>query len=213
MTRFGQSFGLVSLAVLVFSLVIPGTALAHDKRLVSGKYSFEVGFLNEPALVGQVNGIDLTVTIPSANDKPVEGLENSLTAMVIVGGNWRTMVVPLEPREGEPGAYSGYFIPTIEGSYQFQFSGKVENTIIEEVFESGPDRFSDVQSPQLLQFPDKLPDPSVVASEVRAARYDSSIARLFGLAGLGMGMAGLVVGGVSIMSRWRPPGSHESEER
>jgi hypothetical protein len=45
-----------------------------------------VGFLNEPAFAGQLNGIDLRASIPSENDKPVEGLEQTVKAEVIVGG-------------------------------------------------------------------------------------------------------------------------------
>lgn len=212
MKRLGHLCLPISLVALVVSLLLPGIAFAHEQRLVAGKYSFDVGFLDEPPLVGQVNAIDLTVTIPSEKDRPVKGLENTLTAMVIVGGNARTSVIPLEPREGEPGAYNGYFIPTIEGTYQFQFTGKVENTNVAEVFESGPGRFSDVLSPQAFQFPDKLPDPGATANEIRNARDASASARLFGLAALGVGIVGLVVGGVALVTRRRSSETSRDEE-
>jgi hypothetical protein len=162
-----------------------------------------VGFLNEPAIADQMNGIDLRVT-SVADNKPVEGLEKTLKAEVIVGGGAHTMPLQLQARFGQPGAYAGYFMPTREGSYIFHFTGTVESTPIDERFESGPGRFDDVQAVEPLQFPDKLPDPSASASEAKAARDEAASARAFGIAGLVVGLAGLIVGGLSLATHRRP---------
>jgi hypothetical protein len=99
------------IAVIILALATPGTALAHEGRDVGGKYRFVVGFLNEPAVTGQVNGIDLRVSVPTENDRPVEGLEATLRATIIVGGEANVRPVELQPRFGQPGAYQAAFIP------------------------------------------------------------------------------------------------------
>jgi len=191
----------VTLALLLLPLASPGIAFAHERRPVAGKYQFVVGFLNEPAIAGQMNGIDLRVSIPGDNDKPVEGLDKTIKAEVIVGGGARSMPLPLQARFGQPGAYAGYFMPTREGSYIFHFTGTIEGSPIDERFESGPGRFNDVQAVQPLQFPDKLPDAQAAASEVNSAREDAATARTLAVAAIVVGVAGLVVGALSLARR------------
>ena len=201
--------GAVAAFLLLIEALFPATALAHEQRLVAGKYQFEVGFLNEPSIAGQMNGIDLTVTT-AADSKPVEGLDQTLKAEVIVGGGAHTMPVDLVAREGQPGAYDGYFIPTREGSYTFHFTGTVGGTSIDERFESGPGRFDDVQTAESLQFPDKLPDTLAAVNQANAARDEAASARTFGIAGLVVGVVGLIVGGVALVTRRRPEGASAS---
>lgn len=187
-----------SLVFMLLALVLPGAASAHEGRTVLGKYQFQVGFLDEPPVTGQMNALDLRVTVPSESNRPVEGLEKTLRATVIVGGNARTMDLPLEPSDAQPGAYVAQFIPTRAGSYIFELSGTVEGAAIDERFESGPGRFNDVQSAQSLQFPDRSPDAASLAQELSTARQDASIARLLGIAGVLVGIAGLVVGSIAL---------------
>src|SRR5581483_11874363 len=74
---------LVVAGALLFTLM-PAAALAHERRAI-GDYSFLVGFNVEPAIQGQVNGAQLTVTVPDDNNRPVLGLQNTLTATVYYG--------------------------------------------------------------------------------------------------------------------------------
>jgi hypothetical protein len=202
-----RSYVALAAAILVAALTLlplaPGQALAHERRLVAGKYQFVVGFLNEPAVANQMNGVDLRVTIPAENNKPVEGLERTLKVTVIVGGGAQALPLDLERRSGRPGAYAAHFMPTRAGTYIFHFSGTIEGTPIDERFESGPGRFSDVESLQALQFPDKLPDPAALAAEARAAREEAATARLLGLGGALAGVVGLAVGLVALLTRPR----------
>jgi hypothetical protein len=163
-----------------------------------------VGFLNEPAYSHEVNGLDLRVTVPSENNRPVEGLADTLKASVIVGGGARTMPLELRARFGQPGAYAGYFMPTREGSYIFRVAGTIEGTPVDERFESGPGRFNDVQSVQPLQFPDSVPDTAALAREVQAARDEAAMARLLAMAGLAVGLIGIAIAGRSRFGARRP---------
>ncbi|MBI2953811.1 MAG: hypothetical protein HYY30_05820 [Chloroflexi bacterium] len=204
---------LVRLGVVVVLLAVffPTAVLAHEQRLVGGKYKFVVGFLSEPAIVGELNGVELHVTVPGDSDKPVEGLQDTLEATLIVGGGARSMPIKLQARFGQPGAYAGYFIPTREGSYIFQFKGEIDGVRVDERFESGPGRFNDVVGVEPLQFPDKEPDVSAMADVAKAAQAEAGLARTIGIAGVFLGLAGLVVGGVSLATIRRRDRANRSQ--
>jgi hypothetical protein len=187
-------------ALLAASLLLPGIASAHEQRDV-GQYHLVVGFLSEPSIVDQMNGVDLTVT--TADKKPVEGADKTLKAEVIVGGNAKSMPLPLQARFGQPGKYAGYFMPTAAGSYIFHFTGTVNGEAVDQRFESGPGRFDDVQPVTALQFPQKLADPSALQSQLADAQSTANQGRAFGLAGLVVGLIGIVVGGIGLASRRR----------
>ena len=139
--RWSRLAALVGIAA-VFAAFLPCAALAHETRTVAGKYKFVVGFLNEPALVDQPNGIDLTVTDLNSG-QPVLGVEKSLKAQIIFGGESEN--VSLSPRFNLPGKYTAYVIPTKTGTWKFHFTGKIDNDNIDELFTSGPGRFNDVE--------------------------------------------------------------------
>ena len=77
-----------------------------------------VGFINEPVFVGDRSGLEFFV---SQNGQPVEGLESTVKAEVIQGGNRRDL--PVSRRFGEAGAYQSYFFPTVAGAYTFHLTG------------------------------------------------------------------------------------------
>jgi hypothetical protein len=187
-------FGVLALAVLA-----PGTASAHERRAV-GDYTFVVGFLKEPAFEGETNGIDLRVT---RGDQPIEGLEQSLKAEVIVGA--QTMPVSLRPRFRQPGAYDGHFVPTRAGSYTFRFTGTIDGLAVDERFESGPGRFNDVQALTPLQFPDKVPSTAELLRAVQAAEGRAATATTLAVAGLVVGVLGVGLAGWALASRRRAP--------
>ena len=198
-----RTLGVVALLLALAAALLPASGLAHESRPVGGKYQLEVGFLTEPPVAGQINGIDLRVS--TSDGDPVEGLEKTLKAEVIVGGGARTAAFPLEAQFEQPGSYAAHFIPTRDGSYIFRFTGSIEGTPIDERFESGPGRFDDVEGAQQLQFPDKLPDPAAAAAEIEAARQEAATARLLGILGLVVGTLGLAVGGIALASLRRGP--------
>src|SRR5438093_4675484 len=156
------------LAPIAGGLTSSNNALAHEHRAV-GNYGFVVGFLNEPAIAFQPNGLSLEVKffpngVPAEGDEaaeavgqPVEGLEQTLKAEVIVGGGAKKMDLALEPSFGQPGSYEAHFIPTLAGDYSFHISGKLDAQNVDETFDSGPETFDPVDSPDDLEFPDQVP--------------------------------------------------------
>jgi hypothetical protein len=181
-------------------LAAPTPVLAHERRAV-GEYTFIVGFLKEPAFEGETNGIDLRV-VRTADEQPVEGLEQTLKAEVIVGPN--TMPVPLRPRFRQPGAYNGEFVPTRPGSYTFRFTGSIDGQPINETFESGPGRFDDVRAVAPLQFPDKVPSGAELQRALAAAESRANTAFAVAVAGLAAGVAGLLAALWALASRRQP---------
>ncbi|MDP6666238.1 MAG: hypothetical protein QF357_02440 [Dehalococcoidia bacterium] len=71
------------LLTLLFALLGTSTVLAHEGRDV-GDYNFVVGFINEPAVEGMLNGVSLRVTsLKEADDHEHEASDNMETATEI----------------------------------------------------------------------------------------------------------------------------------
>jgi hypothetical protein len=201
-----------ALTALALALtVLPVVASAHETRTVAGKYKFVVGFLNEPALSDQPNGIDLTVTDVNTGD-PVQGLEKSLKAQIIYGGESEN--VTLSPRFNLPGKYTASVIPTKAGTWKFHFTGKINSDSIDETFTSGPGRFNDVEAASTFQFPAKTPGMVELNAQVNSAQSTATSAQstaragfAAGIVGVLAGAAGLVVAGVALSRSRRPGGA------
>ncbi len=186
---------LMSVALaLGLTLLVTQSASAHERRTV-GKYQFVVGFLNEPAYTNLPNGIDLRVTNTETN-KPVEGLEKTLKAEVISGS--KTMPVELQTRFNQPGAYAGYFVPTKAAAYIFHFTGDIEGLKIDEKFETGPGRFEEPEDTIKLQFPEKLPAPLDMATQLKAAQDAASSAQTVAYVGVALGVLGVILGALGL---------------
>lgn len=174
-------------AALIFLLTLilttTHTALAHETRTV-GPYTFVVGFRNEPAFEGQVNGVDLRVREGEGSDAPpVEGVEETLQVEVTHVPSGATETMELRALFGEPGRYTNDWIPTAPGDYRFRFMGVIGDLDVDESFESGPDTFGSVETADALYFPENVPAARELEGAVRGAQ--SSADEALGLA-LGM---------------------------
>jgi len=173
MTRIGAIATAIAVVVASFG-ILSTRAAAHETRMV-GPYTFVVGWVGEPAVVGQSNGLDLTVT-DTADGKAVEGLEKTLTAQVITGGGAKTRTLELAPDGDQPGHYTSGFVPTRVGDYTFHLSGMAGTTKIDEKFESGPNRFDAVTDIVGLEFPDQVPSTGDLAQQLADANTKLTIA-------------------------------------
>jgi hypothetical protein len=167
----------VALAMLA---ILAAPAAAHERRTV-GAYTFVVGWLNEPAHVGQLNALDLRVT-ETATGKGVEGLEKTLSAEIRTGGRADGHALTLEARFGQPGAYKGEVVPTRTGDYRFHITGTIGSQRVDETFESGPGRFEGVEEITSLEYP--VPADAAVAARLDELGTRVSIA--IGLAALAL---------------------------
>ena len=173
---------LAALAVVVSSLAFFTTAAsAHERRTV-GPYQLVVGFLTEPAYAGQPNGLDLRVT-DTRTTQPVEGLDKTLKADVTFGG-LAPLPLTITARFGQAGAYNGQFVPTKPGTYIYHLTGKIGPLDIDEKFESGPNRFGDVEGLSALQYPDKVPGGSDLGRTLADLRAEADQLRILVIAGV-----------------------------
>ncbi|HEX5414073.1 MAG TPA: hypothetical protein VFZ25_00305 [Chloroflexota bacterium] len=204
MSHLTRLLAAVGLVVATLAILVPTAALAHEKRVV-GKYTFVVGFLNEPSIQNQPNGLDLTIT--DAQGNPVEGAEKTLKVAVSYSGG-PAKDLPLRARFGLKGKYTADLIPTKAGSYSFAFSGSLNGDPVSATFQSGPNTFDDVESPADLQFPVAVPAPADLAQQTQDANANAQAAlqraTLFGLAGIAVGLVGIIVGGVALVTRSHP---------
>jgi hypothetical protein len=165
------------IAVLAVLILSATPALAHEERDV-GRYSFAVGFGQEPAYAGIPNSAQLLLF--DASGKPVTELRDEVD--VEVGFGDQTATYPLEPffevgEFGTPGDYRAWFIPTRAGRYSFHFSGSINGQKVDETFTSGPKTFDDVQDPTSVEFPVQDPTVGELADRVgrEVPRLDASI--------------------------------------
>jgi hypothetical protein len=190
----------LAIALIAAALLTLGGTLAasaHEHREV-GEYEFTVGFLNEPAIVEEPNGLDLRIQEGHGDEgTPVEGLAESLQAEVTFGSS--TMALEIEPRFGQPGAYRANFIPTAEGDYTFHVFGTVNGMEVDETFTSSPDTFSSVGARDVMGFPNQVDAVGDVAADVESAQDNADSARLIGIIGIVVGALGLLAGGAALM--------------
>ena len=192
----------ILLATLLF-IALPLAASAHERRDVGGgKYQVVVGWIVEPAILGEPNGIDFRVTTKDGN-KPVEGLDKSVKVVVQHGGG-PAREMPLRARFGQPGAYTADLIPTRAGAYVFTFTGDVEGTAVNEKFESGPGRFNDVEDAAKLQVPEAVPYAGELQRQLRDAEARAAQATTLAYAGAGLGLLGTVLALAALLRRPRP---------
>jgi hypothetical protein len=139
--RFSITACLLALVALVTSYSI---VFAHESVTV-GDYTIEIGWVNEPPLVGQQNAIVVNVSTTS-DEKPVEDV-SSLTVAVSYGGQNKTLT--LQPLgEDTPGQFVAPILPTVPGQYTVNLGGKLGDTDVKVEVEP-----EEVQAADVLQFP------------------------------------------------------------
>ena len=222
MNRVVAVIGILASAFVVAGGLFSGTdsALAHEHRTVLTNYEFVVGWLNEPAIAYEPNGLDFRVTlfpdgVPEEGEHaegeepegtPVEGLEETLQAEIIAGGGAETRELTLEPAFGQPGAYESPLIPTVTGDYTFRIFGEIDGQAVDEEFSSGPETFSVIGDPSQIQFPEQLEAPTTAGGTTGGGNSSESsssddTARLLGIIGIIVGVVGLGAGGLAVASR------------
>lgn len=139
------------LALILASLLVlsaAGPAFAAESRDLDDGITITVGFITEPPIQQDTNGLRIAVT---QGDKPLNGLEDTLKATVKLGDETRDL--PLTPAPGEDGVYESVFIPATPGSYEFTISGKIADQELDETFKPGENGVPVVASRLDYEFP------------------------------------------------------------
>ncbi len=138
-----------AIALMIAMLLLPVVSVsAHEERVVATNYSFVVGFINEPAIQNDTNGLSLAITRGGA---PILAASDTLKAQVIFADQTRD--ITLTPAYEKPGVYESVFIPTQPGDYTFRIYGQLEGVAIDESFTSSPEGFDSVRVRSDLEFP------------------------------------------------------------
>jgi hypothetical protein len=175
--RFFVTACLIALVAILTSYSI---VLAHESVTV-GDYTVEIGWVNEPPLVGQQNAIVVNVSTTS-DEQPVEDV-SGLTVAVSYGGQSKTLT--LQPLgEDTPGQFVAPILPTVPGQYTVNLGGKLGDTDVK----------VDVQ-PEEVQAADVLQFPSATSGEQSAnlgmTNWLVYISLLIGLIALVLGVMAL----------------------
>jgi hypothetical protein len=203
----------VFILLLVLGLV-PLTASAHEE-VTAGSYVLEVGWIKEPVLVGQPNGLDLFISQANpaatgdsdqAGDQAdpaehshaegtgeavpaagVTGAADSLKFTVEYGGVEHTYA--LQPVLAEPGHYTADLIPTRAGQYTFHFFGNINGEAVDLKVE--PEEVMEASS---LAFPEPVPSAADLAGQLAAAQRQARTAQMIAIVGLVLGLVGAGLG-------------------
>ncbi len=184
---------------MIASLVFQPTAAAHEGIFV-GPYQVEIGWVNEPPLLGEANGIYIGITVEETGE-PVEGV-NSLLVYVSTGGEERGLDMhPLG--EGLPGQYAADIIPTVRGTYTVRLAGSIKG--------EQADVQVDVEEVELAedyQFPVSLGSAAELADQINDLRVQNeeltqelTSTRILAIAGLVAGIVGVALGAMALRRR------------
>lgn len=163
--------------ILMLTVLVYSPASAHEGREV-GDYTIEIGWREEPAYTGLMNGPEITITrhggeeehdeaeaTPEAEGEHTDeggddhaeentgviGLDDTLQIEVTFGPASR--VLNLRPVSDEPGHYTANLIPMRPGDYTFRVFGTIEGVEIDETFSASDGQFSTVEPIEDIQFP------------------------------------------------------------
>ncbi len=181
---------------VVFLVVLVTTAvqLAHaHTRTEVGPYAIVVGWAQEPPIIGERNALVIEIT---QDEQPVTGVEATLDAELIYGGRqFRVNLVPT----AEPGVYTADIFPTVRGQYGIRLFGAINDVEVDVVVEP-----EEVFPADRLHFPQPQPDPIELQKELQTIQEELQAelasARLLALAGLGIGLAGLLM---AVLAFWQ----------
>jgi hypothetical protein len=160
----------VSFIAIVFSVQ---TALAHTTIHV-GNYDVEIGWVDEPPIVGQRNAI--VVNVSNTTNASAQVDISKLTVDVTYGGQTKTLTLqPLS--EDTTNQYIAPILPTIPGQYTVQLRGQLDATNISQ--DVTPE---EVVTDDTLAFPNV--NTSQQSSSVNWSEWLSIAGGMAGLAGL-----------------------------
>ncbi|HEV3234150.1 MAG TPA: hypothetical protein VG329_06340 [Candidatus Dormibacteraeota bacterium] len=164
-------------ATLALSAVVG--ASAHDVHPF-GKYTVALGWLNEPAYVGQPNAVQVLVK-DQAGNAFTDITDKDLTVEVSVGSQ-KQDAKPLVPTAdpdtglGIPGEYEYHIIPTVPGAYTFHLKGTIKGTAVDETVTAGDKTFNLVTAASDAQWPSQLPSATDLSTKLDrvSQRLDSA---------------------------------------
>ena len=204
--------------LVIFGLSFP-FVYAHTTIEV-GPYEIEVGWQDEPPVVGILNAITIDIREPGDVEGVSMGITNAfrnLDVTIVSGGASKVLDINTDPR---PGHYYAKIIPTKTGSLELKLEGEINGVKINDIIP-----IEDVESTSVLDFPatsgsssgqevsalknavtSLQKDVSAIKSQVggidtRSGNFDAETAYNFGVFGISLGAAGVILAIIAMVKR------------
>ncbi len=192
------------------------SAYAH-KTVTVENLEIEIGWQQEPPLVGFMNAITFEINENTANGQSgVKNAFKSLQAIVKFGGLTKTLDIDSDP---QPGNYHSKIIPTRIGTYVVELKGDINDIPINSEIS-----IEDVEDKAALAFPDTggsseqdvaalksamsglQTEVSTLKSKVSGldntqSDFSAETAYNFGIFGLSLGAAGVILAIIAMIKR------------
>jgi len=205
-------FAIVGLVVLGFGFTF---AYAHTTIQID-PYEIEVGWQDEPPVVGILNAITIDIREPGDVEGVSTGVINAfkkLDASVVSGGASKVLDINTDPR---PGHYYAKIIPTKTGSLEVKLVGEINGVQINTIIP-----IEDVESTSVLDFPPTSTSSSgqevtalknavtslqqdissIKAQGSTSTGSDEGIAYNFAVFGISLGAAGVILAIIAMVRR------------
>jgi len=205
-------FAIVGLVVLGFGFTF---AYAHTTIQID-PYEIEVGWQDEPPVVGILNAITIDIREPGDVEGVSTGVINAfkkLDASVVSGGASKVLDINTDPR---PGHYYAKIIPTKTGSLEVKLVGEINGVQINTIIP-----IEDVESTSVLDFPPTSTSSSgqevtalknavtslqqdissIKAQGSTSTDSDEGAAYNFAVFGISLGAAGVILAIIAMVKR------------
>ena len=205
-------FAIMGLVVLGFGFTF---AYAHTTIQID-PYEIEIGWQDEPPVVGILNAITIDIREPGDVEGVSTGVINAfkkLDASVVSGGASKVLDINTDPR---PGHYYAKIIPTKTGSLEVKLVGEINGVQINTIIP-----IEDVESTSVLDFPPTSTSSSgqevtalknavtslqqdissIKAQGSTSTGSDEGIAYNFAVFGISLGAAGVILAIIAMVRK------------
>lgn len=204
---------LILVTILSTSLLV-NSVYGHTVDSV-GNYRLEIGWMREPVVSGETNGIELFVSPLDPNLKPenqefkngITGLEKKLKIQLVYGD--AKVTLPLSSDHNVPGKYYAFVDPTRAGYYQANILGEIDGTTVS--ISMHPPRvenktylaFPTMSNEKILVEHESLRDEINEIKETLNRIENPNQIFIISYVAIGLGAAGIIIGSIAFSRRIR----------
>jgi hypothetical protein len=189
--KLSNLFRLLFVLVILAALLLPGSTVSAHTSFPTGPYVVEIGWLNEPPVVGQPNAIvvNLSAANQTSSSAPVKLDYSGLTLQVAYGG--QSKLLTLQPQsEDTPYNLMGVMTPAVMGKYTVMVTGKLGGDL-------GSTPVSITMQPEEVVGLDSVQFPNLAQGQ----SSQSSASGWMPVAGLVAGILGMLLGVIALVRK------------